>query len=358
MSEDTRLNEWVQRWWRDAYFSPLAVSHAQVEDAIRVVYRVLDAPPPPIVWVASPAAQIIPAGIGTARQRVLFERDFSQQALIYQERLEKMAPFPEGGDPGFRRSAPFSSDLGAEGTRFLDMYLLALRESVRDPRVNPMYVQNLAYLVTNQWVRCQIALITEGLDDPVSGHAASSDVAALGRALATLMRTTFFTVFSAACLVCKRPSIVPRLDGQRFRLDNPVGPAIEFPDGFSKYYLQGLEFDSEVVMYPERMDPQTIFEEINQERRRIRLERFGLEKFITEVEAETVDNDRFGILYRVRFDQGDDLQMVKVINATPEPDGTQRNFFLRVPPWVNSSKAAVAWTFDLDENEYQPEFES
>ncbi len=46
--------------------------------------------------------------------------------------------------------------------------------------------------------------------------------------------------------------------------------------------------------------------------------------------------------------------MVEVVNASPEPDGTFRTYFLRVPPRTATAKAGVAWTFGLTEEEYAP----
>jgi hypothetical protein len=49
---------------------------------------------------------------------------------------------------------------------------------------------------------------------------------------------------------------------------------------------------------------------------------------------------------------------VEVVNSTPEPDGTRRTYFLRVPPTVQSAREAVAWTFALDGGAYRPTVES
>ena len=46
--------------------------------------------------------------------------------------------------------------------------------------------------------------------------------------------------------------------------------------------------------------------------------------------------------------------MVKVVNSTPEPDGSFKDYFLRVPPEIVRAKQAVAWTFGKKENEYSP----
>ena len=46
--------------------------------------------------------------------------------------------------------------------------------------------------------------------------------------------------------------------------------------------------------------------------------------------------------------------MVKVINSTAEADGTHKEYFLRVPPAITTAQEAVAWTFSMNSEEYQP----
>ena len=46
--------------------------------------------------------------------------------------------------------------------------------------------------------------------------------------------------------------------------------------------------------------------------------------------------------------------MVKVVNSTPEPDGSFKDYFLRVPPDMQTAHQAVAWTFDKTVATYQP----
>lgn len=47
--------------------------------------------------------------------------------------------------------------------------------------------------------------------------------------------------------------------------------------------------------------------------------------------------------------------MVEVVNSTPEPDGTHRTYYLRVPPSIRIARPGVAWTFGVDEADYHPE---
>lgn len=53
------------------------------------------------------------------------------------------------------------------------------------------------------------------------------------------------------------------------------------------------------------------------------------------------------------------LSWVKVVNSTPEPDGSGgKNYFIRVPKTMRTSREAVAWTFDKPESEYAPDVET
>jgi hypothetical protein len=46
--------------------------------------------------------------------------------------------------------------------------------------------------------------------------------------------------------------------------------------------------------------------------------------------------------------------VVCVTNKTPEPDGTYKKYFLRIPPTISTAKEAVAWTFEQQTEEYMP----
>jgi hypothetical protein len=51
--------------------------------------------------------------------------------------------------------------------------------------------------------------------------------------------------------------------------------------------------------------------------------------------------------------------MLRVENSTPEPDGTYKFYFIRVPPDMRTAQQAVAWTFGMeDPKDYEPDFET
>lgn len=100
---------------------------------------------------------------------------------------------------------------------------------------------------------------------------------------------------------------------------------------------------------------QDIENESNLERRRVMIDKYGLEKYIKELGLTPIQQDEFGILYRKRNPGDEPIIVVEVVNSTPEPDGTKKRYFQRVDPQVQTAREAVAWTFDMDEEEeYNP----
>src|ERR1039458_1453249 len=88
----------------------------------------------------------------------------------------------------------------------------------------------------------------------------------------------------------------------------------------------------------------------NVEARRCAIERYGAERFLRDSQAEKVHSDDYGELYRKKC-VGEQLSMVKVVNASPEQDGSFKDYFLRVPPEMTTAREAVAWTFGLEGEE-------
>ncbi len=148
-----------------------------------------------------------------------------------------------------------------------------------------------------------------------------------------------------------------KVDGQGI-LHCETGPAVRYPDGFSVFYLHGVHVPEKLVMSPETITVSAIESEINVELRRMMIERYGAERYLMDSGAEEIHRDDFGILYRKDFLEDQSLVMVKVANSTPEPDGSFKDYFLRVPPEMERAKQAVAWTFGKAENDYSPALET
>lgn len=161
---------------------------------------------------------------------------------------------------------------------------------------------------------------------------------------------------TGVCFVCEHPS--------RLSIDNQGnahrenGPAMEFLDGWKVYAWHGRRVPSEIIEHPERITVRQIEKEPNVEVRRIMMQRYGERKFFVDSGALEIHKDSFGILYRKDMEGDEPLVMVKVMNSTPEWDGSHKGYFIRVPPEITTAKAAVAWSFQLDSEEYDPKIET
>jgi len=149
------------------------------------------------------------------------------------------------------------------------------------------------------------------------------------------------------------------------RLHNATYAALE-SDVDNLYYWHGVMVPAFVVTNPEWITLKHIGDESNAEVRRVMIERYGLSRYLLDSGAKRIAEDEFGELYRTEIPNDEALVMVKVMNSTPEPDGSQKPYFLRVHPELRllgkdgsvgeSQKLtplnAVASTFGLTGAEY------
>jgi hypothetical protein len=165
-------------------------------------------------------------------------------------------------------------------------------------------------------------------------------------------------------IVSERPLVLRRDD--RGRPHCVDGPAIAWPDGVEAFAWHGVAVEPWVIREPERITVAAIDATSNVEVRRVLVERFGEERLVREGGAELLDSDVVGRLWRREIDpprrwigrREEPVVMVEVQNSTPEPDGTRKTYYLRVPPNLRTAREAVAWTFGLSGSQYRPERET
>lgn len=148
------------------------------------------------------------------------------------------------------------------------------------------------------------------------------------------------------CFMVERPAVI-ELDDRR-RLHG----RLEYPDGYRLFALHGVRVSEAVASG--NFSAAEIDATNNAEVRRVMIDMYGIAKYLQETDTEVLDRDECGVLYR-RVQLGDEpIVMVKVRNATAEPDGSFRNYFLRVPPQMQTAREAVAWTFGMNAKDYKP----
>lgn len=139
------------------------------------------------------------------------------------------------------------------------------------------------------------------------------------------------------------------------RLHSLEGPAVKYRDGWGVYSVHGVRCPERIVMQPQTITVQEIDNERNAELRRIMLDQYTIERYLIDGKATVISQDDFGTLYHKNVPTEEEpLCMVKVTNTTPEPDGSFKHYFLRVSPNCLTAHEAVASSFNLRPEQYQP----
>lgn len=124
---------------------------------------------------------------------------------------------------------------------------------------------------------------------------------------------------------------------------------LEYRDGWGIYSWHGVVVPEQVILHPATLTREDWLNEPNLEVRRVIQER--MPHFVETIGAQWLDTGKHGNLYAV--------------NLEPDPEGvahyvhvrdpsSERAYYLRVPPTIRRADEAVAWTFGLNEREYQP----
>lgn len=158
--------------------------------------------------------------------------------------------------------------------------------------------------------------------------------------------------YTEAVLLTERP--VALHQDEAGRLHHADGPALAFVDGFALHAWRGMSVPNDFLQQLAALTPAAIRAEENAELRRVMLESYGYDRYLAESGAQPVHRDETGVLWRIELEGDEPVVMVEVLNSTPEPDGTVRIYWLRVPPRTRTAREGVAWTFGLTEAEYQP----
>lgn len=160
-------------------------------------------------------------------------------------------------------------------------------------------------------------------------------------------------------IICRRARIfvglipeVVRLDEQH-RPHSEQGPALKW-NNFQSYRWHGVNVPKHVIDQPEQITLAQIHAQRNVETRRVMIERYGYDRLETRiVSRRTLFGRRYLLLESVMVDdEWEPIRFVRVTNATPEPDGSSKQYYLRVPPHISNAIAAIAWTFNMSVEEY------
>ncbi|MBK3528780.1 DUF6745 domain-containing protein [Streptomyces rubiginosohelvolus] len=323
--------------WRTVAAATGRADRAAAEAGVRRAYRTAGlAEPDRIIWAASPRA-----AVGTVEKLTDAGRSVREEVRTRPWADERRRMYDELGPAGW--SALWS----ATGAQLWET-TAALAERIRTGVV--------ADLAPRPQDEGAVRLV---LLDAVLGQHDAAWLAAFdghGDRLAGLAEVArnagWWWPYENAVVITERPDVLHR--DEAGRLDHGEGPALAYGDGFALHAWRGMPVPAAFLDELSSLTPERIRAEENAELRRVMLEYYGYDRYLTESGAEPVHRDETGILWRIALDGDEDVVMVEVVNSTPEPDGTYRTYWLRVPPTTRTAKDGVAWTFGLEGAAYAP----
>lgn len=139
------------------------------------------------------------------------------------------------------------------------------------------------------------------------------------------------------------------------RLHSADGMAIQFRDGWGLYVWHGVPVGEQLILHPEQITRKDWLSWRNLEIRRILQERLGNERFIELVGGRCINQGQRAEFIEV--DLGEDPEQVARFVRVKD-SSTERVYYVRVPPRFGDADAALAWTFDLEKQDYQPSQET
>jgi len=139
----------------------------------------------------------------------------------------------------------------------------------------------------------------------------------------------------------------------RQRLHCETGPAVEFRDGWKIYVWHGVRVPESIIEHPETITAQQIMSESNAEIRRAMMYMYGLDRCLVDLGAKLEQSDGYGDLYRLSINN-QTQKFVKVVNGTPELDGSYRDYIIPVWQDVTTAHEAVARTYGRNPATYAP----
>jgi hypothetical protein len=112
--------------------------------------------------------------------------------------------------------------------------------------------------------------------------------------------------------------------------------------------IRGAPVDERVAFRPETITAAEVLGEANIEIRRAKLAQMGYERFVSEANADVLDEDR---------DPGGERRLFRIALGNDEPlvclavvcPSTARRYVIRVPPHVARCHAAAAWIAGFDD---------
>lgn len=147
------------------------------------------------------------------------------------------------------------------------------------------------------------------------------------------MNCGWWWMFEDICAISDRPISISRTSENR--LHNESGPSIEYSDGFKVWTIHGVRVNEQIVMRPETQTTEQIKQEQSEEIRRVRIERYGWERYIQDTHAKVISRNHDDISNQTELlvELEDGTRRMIVIDPS-----TSRRYVLGVPRDTQSAQ--------------------
>ena len=158
------------------------------------------------------------------------------------------------------------------------------------------------------------------------------------------------------CIVSGMPTVINR-DAEN-RLHSKDSPAIKFADGYKEYFYHGMAVPEKWILHPEKLKKADWSNEQNLEKRRVIQELMGDtfpkkigSKLIAKPSKEYKAKHNLLGLYEVTLpnDPENTAHYIRV-----KDHSTKREYYLRTDPKIKDADEALAWSFGLTKETYNP----
>jgi len=126
--------------------------------------------------------------------------------------------------------------------------------------------------------------------------------------------------------------------------------------GSIAYYYDSILVPPNFITDSVNLTIKEVLNHSNAEVRYVGIKICGYDKI--EKIANFIDIDKDMKLFYIDKIFTEPIAILKVVNSTPEYDGTFKAYYLNVPPTMKTCKEAVAWTFYKEASDYHPSIET
>lgn len=356
-SEQKALIRVYQEKWKAIALSTERIDRQKAEVAVKAAYQVMGLQEPEIIFCDSPYQSLRLSASKAAKSQLVKPLENQLGEQLVKQIGSQIIPRLWGylwNKLGQRELYSVCNEIAAS-------CLVRLRDELKDNLLDYVRLILAQEIPTAKILRCS------RLDFCISVLNCTCDFQTRWEVLQSLVKNcSWLFPLETICYVCDRPVKLSFDSEQRLHAEGE--PAIQFADGYSLYFYQGVTLPEKYgKLHPHQWQAQWILEENNAELRRVLIQGIGYARICQELQATELDSWQEYTLLRIEADidgfeldnsednMGDDIvpekEPVHLLKMTCPSTGFIHA--LRVPPDIICAREAIRWVnWEIDPEEF------